>query len=245
MTLQKGHEALGIQMKLAAVLGGVALVCLACVPGRAADLSPIAVGPYKAAPGYIPAYFSWTGYYLGVDVGGGFGKATVTDPFDSLVSTPSLNGFLLGGYTGVNYQVNSIVFGFEGDFTGSWAKGSVLDPMGDTITTDMFWTGTIAARLGWAFDRLLLFVKGGGAFAYHRDKISGPNPPGGPTGSAVVSTWTLGGGIEWAMTEHWIARGEYDYFNLPTKAETVMVPINTSVVSAKFNELKAGVAYKF
>ena len=239
---------MGFSMKLAAVVGGFALACLACVPGRAADLSPV-VSPYKAAPGYIPAYFSWTGYYLGLEAGGGFGSVTFFDGFDGLSTTPSPSGFLLGGYTGVNYQVGSIVFGFEGTFDGLWAKTSVIDTFGDTDQISVFWTSTITARLGWAFDRLLIFAKGGGAFLDERNIISGPGPAGASSGSAVFSTWTIGGGAEWAITDHWIARGEYDYMKIPGKAIGVGTPPSsapgTAGISGRFNEAKAGIAYKF
>src|SRR5579871_1860005 len=231
-------------MKWAALVGGVALACAASVSSHAADITPVGPAPYKA-PYYIPAYFNWTGYYFGVATGYGFGSTTLTDGFDGLTSSFSTNGFLLGGYTGVNYQVGSIVFGFEGDFTGAWAKGSTTDAFGDTVLTDIFWTATTTARVGWAFDRLLVFVKGGGAFAYHRDKISGPGPGGAPTGSLVDASWTIGGGIDWAISEHWIARGEYDYMKFPVRAEGVGTPNGTAQVGVKFNEIKVGAAYKF
>jgi outer membrane immunogenic protein len=241
VTLKRGQVARGFPMKWAAVVGGMALACAASVSSRAADLTPV---PYKASS-YIPAYYNWTGYYLGVAMGDGFGTIKFSDPFDGLTSSFSTNSFLFGGYTGVNYQVGSIVAGGEFDFTGSWARGSTVDTFGDTLTTKIFWTSALTARLGWAFDRLLVFVKGGAAFVYHRDSISGPGPHAAPSGSAVDATWTLGGGVDWAITEHWIARGEYDYMNLPTRAETVSAPAGTVQVGGHFNELKAGIAYKF
>jgi outer membrane immunogenic protein len=232
-------------MKLAAVVGGVALACLACVSGHAADLSPVA-SPYKAAPGYIPAYFSWTGYYVGLEAGSGFGSVTFFDSFDGQTTPLSPSGFLLGGYTGVNYQVGSIVFGFEGNFDGIWAKTAVIDTLNDTETLNVFWTGTVTARLGWAFDRLLVFTKGGAAFLYQRDMISGPGPGGASSGSAIFSTWTLGGGAEWAITDHWIVRGEYDYMKIPGRGIPVGAPlVGTAGITGKFNEVKAGFAYKF
>jgi len=245
VTLKTGRLAWGFAMKWAAVAGGVALACVASVASHAADLSPI--GPYKAAPAYIPAYFNWTGYYVGVALGDGHGRTQFFDGFDSLTTSFSNNGLLVGGYTGVNYQVGSIVFGFEGDFTGVWAKGSAIDTFGDSLSTNIIWTSLVTARVGWAFDRVLLFVKGGGAFVDHRDLIAGPGPGVGtlPGGSAITSTWTLGGGIDWAMTEHWILRGEYDYMKLTGKGVAIGPPTGIAGIGGNFNEYKAGIAYKF
>jgi outer membrane immunogenic protein len=177
------------------------------------------------------------------------------DPYDTVTSSVSPKGFLLGGYTGLNYQVGSIVFGFEGDFIGSWGKTTITDTAGDTETVNVFWTSTATARLGWAFDRLLIFAKGGAAFLYHRENIGGPGPNALPaicpaigcvaSGSSVLASWTVGGGLEWAVTDHWIARGEYSYMKFPIKAEFVTAPPNTAQVGMNFNELKAGIGYKF
>jgi outer membrane immunogenic protein len=246
VTLKKGQAVWGFPMKWAAVVAGVALACTASLSGRAADVTPLPPTPYKAAPTYMPAYFSWTGYYMGVMIGDGFGKATFFDPFaGGATASPSLKGFLGGGYTGVNYQVGSVVFGMDGDFLAAWSEGSANDTVGDSLKVDVAWTASVAARLGWAFDRLLPFAKAGAAFVYHRDAITGAGPPGSPSGSATSAGWTVGGGMDWAVTEHWIARVEYDYLKLPMKALLVSAPNGGAQVGIKLNEIKGGFAYKF
>jgi outer membrane immunogenic protein len=239
-------------MKWASVVGGLALACAASLSGHAADITPVAPAPYRAAPAYIPAYFSWTGYYLGATIGDGFGNATMLDPSILTGATGQfvserVKGFLAGGYAGVNYQVGSIVFGFDADFIGSWAKGAAADtlpaPVADIMQVEILWTGTATARVGWAIDRLLFYGKGGAAFVFHRDTIAGGNNGGG---SATTATWTVGGGIDWAVTEHWIARAEYDYFNMPTTAfQLATTPPAASQMGGKFNEIRLGMAYKF
>jgi outer membrane immunogenic protein len=131
-------------MKWGAVIGSVALAALTSLPARAADMTPVVQRP--ATSGYIPAQFFWTGFYLGAGIGGGWGHSTFVDPFGSIAS-PSLKGFLLGGVAGINYQINSIVVGVEGDFVGSLAKGTTIDPLGNALQTQVLWTATITGRL--------------------------------------------------------------------------------------------------
>ena len=245
----------GASMKFAAAVGGVALACLASLPSRAADVT-LAPQPVKAAPGYIPAYFWWTGFYVGATIGGGFGNETFFDPFGGQSASLSLSSFLAGGYSGINYQIGSLVIGAEGDFIGAFSKGTATDPAGDTLKSKVFWTSSLTPRVGWAFDRLLVYGKGGVGFAYHREQIAGPTIIGvPPAGSAVSVGWTAGAGVEWAVTEHWIARLEYDYFRFPNKGEfltgnfpATFVCVGScggTVLGFNFNEAKVGVAWKF
>jgi outer membrane immunogenic protein len=236
-------------MKLVAVIGGVALAFLSSLSARAADLP---VGPaIKATPGYIPATFLWTGFYLGATAGDGWGTSNFYDPFGGgATSKLSLNGFLVGGYAGLNYQISSVVLGIEGDFIGSWSKGTTTDIIPDNLKTEVLWTASFTGRVGWAFDRLLIYGKGGVAFAFHRDTVTGT--VGAPIGSATPAGWTVGGGLEYAFTEHWVARAEYDYFKFPNKALTISggIPLLGGVtgngqVGLNFNEARGGIAYKF
>jgi outer membrane immunogenic protein len=242
-------------MKWGAVIGGVALAALGSLSdllsARAADMTPV---PQRAAPsGYIPAQFLWTGFYLGAGVGYGWGTASFIDPFSGATASPSLKGLLVGGVTGINYQISSVVIGVEGDFTGSWAKGSAVDSTGNNLETSVFWTASITGRLGWAFDRLLIYGKGGVAFDYDRDTVTVVSGA-----SAIGSTnrvaWTVGGGVEYAVTEHWTGRIEYDYFKFPAKgfvftggATLLGQPaLNAGgQVGINLNELKFIMAYKF
>jgi outer membrane immunogenic protein len=253
----------GFGMKWGAVTGGV-LAALASLPiaspTRAADMTPIGQPAIPAPAGYIPAQFLWTGFYMGAGIGGGFGTSTFFDPFPAaagVIASPSLRGFLVSGIAGINYQISSVVIGVEGDFTGSWAKGSVVDSAGNTLLTSVFWTSTFAGRLGLAFDRLLIYGRGGAAFDYDRDTATLPG-----TASAVGSLyrtagWTVGGGVEYAVTEHWTGRIEYDYLRFPAKAlgfqGNALPPVGffgvpgtaTGAVGLSIGEIKGIMAYKF
>jgi outer membrane immunogenic protein len=240
-------------MKFAKWVGlvGTSLALLSSWSACAADLTP-----YPAAPpaSYIPARYNWTGAYLGAAAGGGFGNANFFEPFGPASGSVSLNGFLFGGYAGLNYQINYVVLSAEGDFTGARANGSTTDSAGILFQTKVFWTASVTGRVGVAFDRVLLYGKAGVAFAYERDTISGTPIGVSPAlGSAYPIGWTFGAGIDWAATDHWIARIEYDYLSFPNKAVSVSsptiplspVPSNAVQVAIPFNEVKAGIAYKF
>jgi outer membrane immunogenic protein len=240
-------------MKWGAVIGGIALAAVAALPARAADLTlPRGI---PATSGYIPAQFFWTGFYLGAGIGGAFGTSTFTDPFSGATASPSLKGFLVSGVMGVNYQINAVVIGVESDFTGTFAKGSatVAVPPApvtfDTLTTDVFWTGSVTGRVGWAFDRLLVYGKGGVGFSYDRDTVDQSRSGGSAIGSTYRAGWTVGGGVEYALTEHWTGRLEYDYFKFPSKGFTFQgntIPtIGGGLVGFNLNEIKAIMAYKF
>lgn len=216
---------------------------------KAADMTPVLKAPGST---YIPAFFNWTGYYLGVSAGWGAGKANFTDLLPTAAGATSsgrLSGFLVGGVTGINYQIGSIVVGVEGDFTGSWAKGNAINTAGDIMTNEVMWTSTVGARLGWAWDRWLIYAKGGAGFDQDRTTVAAA-AGGSDIGGTYRAGWDVGGGAEWAFTEHWIIRFAYDYMKFPSKLVTLngSIPGNFAAganVGARLNEFKAVLEYKF
>jgi outer membrane immunogenic protein len=245
-------------MKWGAVLGGAAFAVLAslpaALPARAADMSPTPRA-IPATSGYIPAQFFWTGFYFGAGIGGSWNSATFVDPLPAAAgatASPAPKGFLVSGVSGINYQFSSVVVGAEADFTGTWARGSAVDSANNTLSTSVFWTASITGRLGVAFDRLLVYGKGGVAFDYDRNTVMIPSSLTA-IGSAYRVGWTVGGGVEYAVTEHWTGRIEYDYLRFPVKAlsfqGTATTPPNVGFVSSTIglnvSEVKLVMAYKF
>jgi outer membrane immunogenic protein len=240
-------------MKWGAFIGGVALAALVTLPARAADMQPI--GQRPATSGYIPAQFFWTGFYIGAGIGGSWDSATFIDPLPAALgatASPAPKGFLFSGVSGINYQFGSVVVGAEADFTGTWAKGSAVDAVNDTLSTQVFWTASIVGRVGMAFDRLLIYGKGGAAFDYDRDTVMALSTATA-TGSLYRVGWTVGGGVEYAVTDHWTGRLEYDYLRFPAKALSFQgnatIPPNLGFVSStiglNISEIKLIMAYKF
>lgn len=189
-----------VLLACAGVLSGVLALGGAAA---AADL-PVAPAPYYKAPVYAPAY-NWSGFYLGINGGGGWGSSTwtTTGSFDT-------SGGLFGGTIGYNYQMNQVVLGVEGDIDWANINGSTSTgcPVASCTTGDN-WLGTVRGRLGYAADRFMPYITGGAAFG--DIKASGPGLTGTDTTNAG---WTLGGGIEFAIAGHWTAKAEYLYVNL-------------------------------
>jgi opacity protein-like surface antigen len=135
--------------------------------------------------------------------------------------------FLGGGTLGCNYQMNSWVFGIEGD--GSWGsvKGSSIDLQNTrdyNTVLEKRWLATARARVGYAWDRTLFYVTGGGAWA--GAKFSFPCHTGAIAGcllyttSKTVSGWTIGAGLEYGLTNNWTVKGEWLYVDFGTPSFT-------------------------
>ncbi len=224
------------------LLAGIAAAVLgAAGSAHAADLG---VGPYRAAPvlGLIPI-FTWTGCYLGGEGGGGFGRKSAGDPTaenfaasegEVLVHT---SGFLAGGQVGCDWQfAPNWLIGIEG--AAAWAdiKGSSVDAFVQphTTTTGALDARTdfladVTARVGWVWDRWLVYAKGGVAWDHDKYGFVGQQACGGSgvtvcqipivptpfdfTGKETRIGWTAGAGIEWAFWGNWSARIEYDFYD--------------------------------
>lgn len=205
----------------------------------AADLPP-ATGPvpYYKAPAYAPAY-NWSGFYLGINGGGGWGRSdwTTTGNF-------STSGGLVGGTLGYNYQINQVVLGIEGDIDWANINGSVTSARCPSTTgvctTDDNWLATVRGRLGYAAGRFMPYITGG--LALGDISASGPGLTGTDTTNAG---WTLGGGIEFAIAGHWTAKAEYLYVDLGQVACGLSCGAATQNVSWRANIGRLGINYRF
>jgi outer membrane immunogenic protein len=211
---------------------GVALLALLTIPmaANAADLKPAPAPVYTKAPMMAPV-FSWTGFYIGGNLGGAWANTAITDSRFGLNFSNGNNGvFIGGGQVGFNYQVSNVVFGVEGDF--DWAANNnnsvtgVVGPLGHTFTASANdrWMATVAGRLGYAIDRWLIYVKGGGGWVGANsftvtDVTTGGSVTAGSNNT--ISGWLVGGGFEWAFANNWSVRAEYDYFGLSGRSLTV------------------------
>jgi outer membrane immunogenic protein len=212
---------------------------------------------------------NWTGFYLGGQVGGGWAATqttfvTATNAFPAGYVGPQTreNGFLGGLYGGYNYQIDHLVFGIDGDYT--WARlngsGSDIGPSNGDLNTfqDHFnWIATTTGRLGYAFDKLLVFGKAGWAWAGFDHNASTFNPAGKNVSNGVASFtkdgFTVGTGLEYALADHWSAKLEYDYIKFQTTnfTETDTITATGAVVpfprtqTGNMSIVKLGAAYRF
>jgi outer membrane immunogenic protein len=227
---------------------------LISAPALGADLGRMPVKAPVVAP--VP-YFSWSGCYIGVHGGGGFGEKRVVD-----FARHDVDGWLVGGQVGCDFQTGAFVFGLEG--SGSWAdiSGNSADLLGFGLNTrsQIDFLGTFTGRIGWAFDRTLLYVKGGGAVAddrYRVDCLAGSIvcalaglAPGDVIARADETRWgwLVGGGIEWAFTPNWSAKLEYNFMDFGReRVDFALVGGGTAPfdVDQHVHVIKAGINWRF
>jgi outer membrane immunogenic protein len=195
--------------------GLVSIACASDLPARMPRKAP-------AAPVYVPPSFSWAGFYVGANAGWGWsdGDGTVTMGGVSGPISGSGDGFLGGVQAGYNWQMGNFVAGLETDFQGSSGSGDVNSIAGAVTTTGTVktpWFGTIRGRIGYAPDRWLFYVTGGGV--YGKATLDGSVSTTGPfSSSSTYWTWTAGGGIETMLWDKWSAKLEYLYVGTPDNA---------------------------
>jgi outer membrane immunogenic protein len=219
--------------------------------------------PVVKAPVYVPPPFTWTGFYIGGNIGGAWAQHNVTDSFNGLTfDTGTSNGiFIGGGQAGFNWQAGWFVAGIEGDF--DWAANNhnnsvgVVIPGGDTIavTSNNRWITTLAARLGIAYDNWLFYGKGGGGWVGNNGfTVTDLTTPGSISlGSNTRSGWLAGAGIEWAVTRNWTVKVEYDYLGLSSRSFIIPTgaPLPGALIGDTFTgnrnvqEVKIGFNYLF
>lgn len=211
---------------------------------------------YKAAPVAIVAPVNWSGFYIGANAGTIWGKTDYTFVSNGAEVQPKYAGALAGGQVGYNYQIGKWVLGLEGDFDWSNGKGAAACPNGFYFTceTNIGWFATATARVGYAWERTLFFVKGGFAAAdvkqqtyYNPSVFSGLSLPVGGVlaGSSSTATgWTIGAGAEYALNASWSAKAEWLYYDLGTERYTVG---GNSLVDARERGgvARVGVNYRF
>jgi outer membrane immunogenic protein len=216
---------------VAAAIGLLAIA--AAMPASAADLPR---GAYKA-PAYVPAGYNWTGFYVGINAGGGFGSS---DWNGFLVST-SPSGGMIGGTAGYNWQGlgSPWVFGIEGDVDWANIKDNTLCG-GSICQTKNTWMGTVRGRAGYAYDRFLPYVTGGVAFGDIKASRVGF------TGASDTNAgWTIGAGIEGVIAGNWTAKLEYLYVDLGDTTCTAVACGVATNVDLQVNVVRGGVNYRF
>ncbi len=211
----------------------------------AADLPQPGPPPPRAPSTYVPVTapgYNWSGFYLGINGGYGFGQSNWTPTGFTPTGTFSTSGFLAGGTLGANYQMGAFVLGIEGD--GDWTNlsGSITCTGSVTCQTSSNWLATARGRIGYAFDRILLYGTGGGAAG----NIKAYNSFTSGTDSNTEYGWTAGAGIEFAFAQNWTAKVEYLYVDLANGACNASCP-GFAPVAVSFTEslVRAGINYKF
>jgi outer membrane immunogenic protein len=231
-------------------LSALTLVSLSLIAAplvaHAADL------PLKAPPPPPPPVFSWTGFYIGGNVGAGWTNADVRDSYNDFDFGRMNNNasFVGGGQVGYNWQYNWVVFGVEGWFdwmannnnhsNGAFFHGDEFD-----LTANNRWVTTLTGRIGVTGgpagvsgifgSNWLFYAKGGAAWVGNNGFTVTNETTGGSLtafgdNNNTQSGWTVGGGIEWAFANNWTVRAEYDFIGLEDRS--FIVPANAIVLPA-------------
>ncbi len=258
------------------ILSAAALLALTASAG-AADLPRRAVAP--VAPILAVPVFTWTGFYVGVHAGYGFGDTDIRTSgnatntianVNALARPPGLStdrdGFIGGAQIGYNLQFGMFVAGIEADlsytdlsstteYRSPVAFGPALAGTRSSFSQDLEYLGTVRARLGVAFDRLLVYATGGLAFGDVSYQASFFNSPGALQFSGresdVETGYAVGGGVEYAFTNNLTLKAEYLYYDLGDKDVLVNavpgVGLNsyTSNFETNGHIARVGVNFKF
>ncbi len=205
----------------------------------AASAADMQARPYKAPPPppmVSPAY-NWSGFYLGAMGGYGWDSGDASGGFG-------------GGTVGYNWQFpgSQFVFGIEVDAAGGSIKDSLTADIGggvlatEELKINSF--GSVTGRAGFAMDAVLLYAKGGFAWANRKDSISVPVLGVAISDSQFHTGYTIGGGLEYLFTPSWSAKAEYMYTSLGSEAYNLGGDVFDSG-TIDFHTIKVGVNYHF
>ncbi len=194
-----------------AALTLTSVVALA-VSANAADMYRAPAGGYKDAP---PPYVgvNWTGFYAGINGGGAWSEqnqlADPTIPYGGLSPSGGFGGGQIGyNWQGIGLFGPSFVFGIETDIQGGSIGASGTDIAGFGYKSDLDYFGTVRGRLGYGFDRTLIYFTGGFAYGGLNKRTSD-----GYRYNDTATGYVLGGGLEYKFTPAWSVKLEYQYLN--------------------------------
>ncbi len=251
------------------IIGSLSAQLPAKAPSVTAGSAPQAFSP--------PPAFTWTGAYAGAQIGFAWGYNSGDLQFvtpGGLAGanrfTSAAQGAIGGAHVGYNYQIDHWVTGLEGAIDGLNLNKNALLTYADPLTLSDGYAnqgatlagslssgiqGSIRARAGYAFDRLLVYGTAGVAFAGVKSRLG--FSVGDASGvyyatdgrSGMRTGWTAGGGVEYAINNNWSVRGEYrfsDFGRLTDAPEYSVAGLSyTANRQLNQNQVQAGFSYKF
>jgi outer membrane immunogenic protein len=224
-----------------------AFVCIAGGSAFAADLPNRKSEPIYTPP--PPPAFTWSGLYIGGQVGYQWGSVSpnLIGPGGGVVAAlpgSTEQGIVGGAHMGYNFQVSQFVFGLEGDVDGSSYNGGNGTGLVAYMSREPI-EASIRGRLGYAWDRVLVYGTGGAAFGDFHDTYTGPGGVDSTWNTRVG--WTAGGGVEYAVTNNWSIRAEYRYSDFGRITDPLTASIAGDSVSRHEtdNRAEVGFSYKF
>lgn len=215
----------------------------------------------KAPPVAVVPMYNWSGFYIGGFAGYGWGNTDWTriqgsggEEGNGRVRSFDLDGGLFGGQIGLNYQVQQWVFGVEGELGWSGVNGGLSGANNNgpaSWNTDSNWLATLTGRVGYAFNNVLFYGKGGVAWSdndYTHPATGGAGQALYYTASETRTGWLLGVGIEYGFAPNWSAKVEYNYIDFGSDNVTFNDATGRWVtfgIDRTQNVIKAGLNYRF
>jgi len=204
----------------------VAIIALVSTPALAADMA-VKAPVYTAPP--AAAISSWTGCYVGGNIGYGWAPTQWSTTLGVEFASHTADGVVGGGQIGCDYQTGAWVFGIQGMFDGSGMKGEshkVVGALGPDIfdQSQITWFSTLTGLVGYAIQPTILpYVKGGVAWVhdnYQECCLTKPQPIDDGVASETRTGATVGVGLEYMFLPNWSVFAEYDFIWLGTRAVT-------------------------
>jgi outer membrane immunogenic protein len=193
------------------LMAGIAAAALT-TGAHAADLAP---PRQPVAAEVIAPVWTWTGFYAGAHIGYGWGKANWNFVQAGTFVSPSTNGIFGGAQIGYNYQINQIVVGLEADASAADLHGWRSCPVAAfTCASRVNFLGSLRGRVGYAFDRALVYATAGlgiGSFR-NRTYVAAPVTLFGTYNTTRVGL-AVGAGVEYAVMPNWTVKAEYMYYH--------------------------------
>jgi outer membrane immunogenic protein len=219
------------------------------VPAFAADLP---ARTYTKAPPMVVAAYDWSGFCAGVNGGGGWSHDTWTVVGGVSEGSNNASGGTVGGQVGYRWQMNQFVFGVEAQ--GNWA-----DITGDNVSqlipadrnrTKIDAFGLFTGQVGYTFNNVLLYVKGGAAVT--DDKYTVLGIPGGfalATNNETRWGGVVGAGFEYGFAPNWSAGLEYDHLFMGSNTNNLVTPVgalfNAENIKQDVDLFTARINYRF
>ncbi|PTM40241.1 outer membrane protein [Bosea sp. 124] len=232
-------------------LAGVLTLCgglLSLAPAGAADMPSSRLPPAPA----LPAFYSWTGVYLGVQAGSSWGQErtalsdTLGRAFNGAAFRQSSDSALGGAHAGFNYQAGSIVFGIEGDVEALDVGETLIAP-GIAARVRRDWQASVRGRVGFALDRFMIYATGGAAFTDFDYQLQNTATGLAESADRSKTGWTAGAGVNFAYTDNLILGVEYRYTDFGKLNYAASGPLLGLAIrqESTTHALRASVAYKF
>ncbi len=203
------------------------------MPVKARIKAPVHKAPVYKAPRSVEPEGP-TGFYVGGHIGGGWSQSEFSDPRGLIADSvygDGTRGFLGGVQLGYNWQFSSLVLGLQADISFTNMTSSALAPLLTTtaVRNNTKWISTLTGRVGFAWDRMLWYAKGGEAWVRNEYSMLDPITPTNAAATATRSGYVVGGGLEYVVAPGWSGFIEYNYIGLSNKTVNLPDPVSGSV----------------